>query len=141
MSRALDNAQEICKLLKYSPRRDAIFHKLKDELSPQVPGIRTLCPTRWTVRAASLESIRLKNVMLEATWEEAVDIVKESDIKARINGVAAKMKEFDFLFCLMLSETILKHTDNLSKTIRATSMPAVEGCRLSRLCIKVLKKL
>ena len=141
MSHALDNAQEICKLLKYSPRRDAIFHKLKDELSPQVPGIRTLCPTRWTVRAASLESIRLNYEILEATWEEAVDVVKESDIKARINGVAAKMKEFDFLFCLLLSERILKHTDNLSKTIQATAMPAVEGHRLSQLCIEVLRKL
>ena len=70
-----------------------------------------------------------------------MDVVRESDIKARVNGVAAKMKEFDFLFCLMLSERILKHTDNLSKTIQATSMPAVEGRRLSHLCIEVLKKL
>ena len=31
MSHALNNAQEICKFLKYSPCRDAIFHKLKDE--------------------------------------------------------------------------------------------------------------
>ena len=67
MSHALDNVQEIYKLLKYSPRRDAIFHKLKDELSPHVPGIRTLCPTRWTVRGASLESIRLNYHTLEAT--------------------------------------------------------------------------
>ena len=140
MSHALDSAQEICKLLKYSPCRDAIFHKLKDELSPQVPGIRTLCPTRWTVRAASLESIRLNYQTSEATWEEAIDVVKESDVKARLNGVAAKMKEFDFLFCLLLAERILKHTDNLSKTIQATSMPAVEGRRLSQLCIEVFKK-
>ena len=41
----------------------------------------------------------------------------------------------------MLSERILKYTDNLSKTIQATSIPAVEGRRLSHLCIEVLKKL
>ena len=63
-SHVLDSAQEIC---KYSPRRDAIFHKLKDELSPQVPGLCTLCPTHWTVRAVSLESIRLNFQTLEAT--------------------------------------------------------------------------
>ena len=74
---AFDNVQEICKLLKYSPRRDAIFHKLKGEVSPQVPGIRTFCPTRWTVRAASLESIRLNYQALKATWE---DVVRESDL-------------------------------------------------------------
>ena len=78
---------------------------------------------------------------MEATWEEAVDVVKESDIKARINGVAAKMNDFDFLFCLLLAERILKHTDNLSKTIQATSMSAVEGRRLSQLCTEVLKSL
>ena len=35
----------------------------------------------------------------------------------------------------------MKHTDNLSKTIRATSVPAVEGRRLSQLRTEVLKKL
>ena len=51
------------------------------------------------------------------------------------------MKEFDFLICLLLAERILKHTDNLSKTIQATSIPAVEGRRLSELCIQVLNRL
>ena len=39
MCDALDVALEICKLLKYSPRRDAFFHKLHQELTPQAPGI------------------------------------------------------------------------------------------------------
>ena len=51
------------------------------------------------------------------------------------------MKEFDFLFSLMLAERILKHTDNLSKTIQATVMPAVEARRLSKLCTEVFKKI
>ena len=85
MSDVLDHSLEICKLLKYSPRRDAIFHKLKEEMSPQVPGVRNLCPTRWTVRAASLESIRLNYETLDATWIESLQVVKESEVKARIN--------------------------------------------------------
>ena len=51
------------------------------------------------------------------------------------------MKELDFLFGLVFSERILKHTDNLSKTIQATTMPAVEACGLSKLCIQVFKKM
>ena len=65
--------------------------------------------------------IQLNYQTLEATWEEAVDVVKESDIKAWINGVAAKMKEFDFFFflcCLLLAEKIFKHTDNLNKQFK-----------------------
>ena len=50
------------------------------------------------------------------------------------------MKEFDFLFGLMLAEHILKHTDNLSKTIQATTMLAVEVHGLSNLCIQGLKR-
>ena len=50
----LDTVLEITKLLKYSPKHDALFTKLKQEITPEV---RTLCPTRWTVRAASLKNV------------------------------------------------------------------------------------
>ena len=45
----LDLTLEISKLLRFSPRRNAIFQKLKTNLAPETPGFRTLCPTRWTV--------------------------------------------------------------------------------------------
>jgi len=34
------------------------------------PGIRVLCPTRWTVRADSLASITKNYTVLQSTWEE-----------------------------------------------------------------------
>ena len=141
MCDTLDHCLEICKLIKFSPRRDAIFNKIKAELSPQVPGLRNLCPTRWTVRGNSLESIRNNYPTLLATWEEAVDAVNQSDVKARINGVASKMKEFKFLFCLMLAERLLKHSDNLSRTMQATAMPVVEAKHLAELCVEVLQQM
>ena len=45
----LDITHELIKLLKNSPRRDSCFETLKAEIAPDSPGIRTLCPTRWTV--------------------------------------------------------------------------------------------
>ena len=48
------------------------------------------------------------------------------------------MKKFDFVFCLMLVERLLKHCDNFSKTMQSTAIPAVEACRLSELCVSVL---
>ena len=62
-------------------------------------------------------------------------------MKARINGVQSKMKDFDFLFGLLLGEQILKHTDNLSKTLQATAMSAVEAYSVAKLCIDVFKKI
>ena len=141
MSDVLDHCLEICKLLKFSPRRDAIFCRLKEEMTPHVPGLRTLCPTRWTVRAASLESILQNYPTLFATWEESVEAAQQSDVKVRINRVASKMTEFQFLFCLMLAERLLKHCDNLSKTIHSTAMPAVEARRLADLCIEVFQRM
>lgn len=57
LQNTLDTTREMSKLIKLSPRRDAIFKKLKQELAPETPGFRTLCPTRWTVRTLSLESV------------------------------------------------------------------------------------
>ena len=59
MKDALETVHEISKLIKYSPRREGIFQKLKEDL-PSNPGIRVLCPTRWTVRAKLIASV-IKN--------------------------------------------------------------------------------
>ena len=51
------------------------------------------------------------------------------------------MKEFRFLFCLILAERLLKHSDNLSRSMQATHMTAAEAKQLSELCVKVLQKM
>ena len=76
-----------------------------EELTPDVPGLRNLCPNRWTVCTASLESVCSNFIALQTTWEEAVDVMKDTKVKARIAGIAAIMNEFDFLFGLMLAES------------------------------------
>ena len=57
MKAALEATFEITKLVKHSPRREQLFHKVKEEIAPGSPGVRVLCPTRWTVRADSMMSI------------------------------------------------------------------------------------
>ena len=111
-----DTSHEITKLMKCSPRRDNIFHGLKDTSSTadsNSPGIRVLYPTRWTVRADSLASIINNYTVLQSTWEEALEATKDTETKARIQGVASQMCTFKFLFGLMLAEMVLKHSDNL----------------------------
>ena len=39
---ALETTSEISRLLKYSPKRDRMFEKLKAELAPETPGFS--CP-------------------------------------------------------------------------------------------------
>ena len=109
---------EVTKLVKYSPRRQEIFHQVKQKMisSNDGPGIRVLCPTRWTVRAESLCSIMKIFDALQCTWEEAAEIVKDSETKARIKGVAVQMNSFNYIFGNLLGEMLLKHADNLSRT-------------------------
>ena len=41
---------------------------------------------------------------LQATWEEVIDVVHESEVKARINDIPTIMNTFDFLFDLKQAE-------------------------------------
>ena len=93
-------------------------------LSPGTVGFRTLCPTRWTVRAASLQSVIENYEVFQVFWDEARDITSDSENRARITGVKAQMEKFEFLFGLCLGECILRHTDNLSKTLQSPSLSA-----------------
>ena len=124
---ALNTTLEVSKLLKYSPRREAIFQKIKADMSPEGVGFRTLCPTRWMVRASSLGSIITNYTVIQAVWEEALDVAKDSETRARIIDVKHFMSTFEYLFGVLLGELILKHTDNLSKTLQNPQLSALEG--------------
>ena len=75
---------------------------MKTELAPDTPGIRVLCPTRWTVRANSLASVLSNYTVLQELWNDLGDIVKDTETIARINGVASQMRNFDFFFGVVL---------------------------------------
>ena len=63
----LDTCFELSKLLKYSSKCYAGFESLWLQLAPSNPGFRTLCPTRWTVRAVALNSIYQNFIVLFGT--------------------------------------------------------------------------
>ena len=138
---ALDITHELIKLLKNSPRRDSCFETLKAEIAPDTPGIRTLCPTRWTIRAEALKSVVDNYEVLNQLWQECLEFVKETEMKARIYGVQSQMQQFDFFFGVTLGELILRHTDNLSRTLQKADISAAEGQTIAGLTVKTLQSL
>ena len=46
-----------------------MLSQLKEEMGSDAPGVRTLCPTRWTVRAESLYSILANYDHILLLWE------------------------------------------------------------------------
>ena len=142
---ALETTHEITKLIKFSPCREGIFKQIKSSSNAtsdsHSPGLRVLCPTRWTVRADSLASIITNYAALQRTWEEAADIARDTETKTRIGGVAAQMTKFDFLIGVTLGEMLLRHSDNLSKTLQKKSISAAEGQYVGRMVIDTLQSL
>ena len=138
---ALEITFEVSKLVKYSPKRDVIFEKLKDHLAPDTPGFRVLCPTRWTVRANSLQSVLDNYSVLQELWEESKDKASDPSVKARIIGVQAQFKKFSYFFGVLLGELILQHSDNLSKALQSPKLSASEGQRVAAMTVKTLQSL
>ena len=128
MKDCLDLIFEVSKLVKFSPKRDVHFEKLKEELAQDCLGFRVLCPTRWTVRAASFKSVLDNYSVLQKLWEESKDQASHPSIKARIIGVEAQFKTFRAYFGIQLGHLLL-HTV-------ATS---VSHCKQTR-CMQLLAK-
>ena len=143
--KALETTHEITKLIKHSPRKDGIFRELKrahDRNSGfQSPGMRLLCPTRWTVQADSLKSVLDNYEALMDNWEETLHIVRDTEMKARIDGIVSQMQTFDFAFGTVLGELILRHSDNLSQTIQAKSTSAAEAQLIAKLVITTIQNI
>ncbi len=141
MKDCLDTCFELVKLIKFSPKREAMLRELKEEIGSCAPGVRTLCPTRWTVCADSLASIVANYGNIQLLWETAVRATSDTEMKARIQGVGSQMRSFKFLFCLVLSEMILRHTDKLSQTLQQPKLSSVEGHAVAMLTVKTLQSL
>lgn len=141
MKDVLDTSYELIKLVKKSPHCDATLKKLKEQIPDDIPGIRVLCPTRWTVRAQALQSILVNYEVLQMLWEEALDFVKDTEMRSRIQGVSSCMRSFKFFFGVSLGELLLIHRDNLSKTLQSSSMLAAEGQKKADMTICTLQSI
>ena len=123
----------------FSPKRACLFEEIKAELAPDSPGLRVLCPTRWTVRGESLQRIVRNYGVLHREWCMCLETRLEPDIRASMIGVQTQMQTFTYIFGLILGEKILKHTDNLSRTLQQKDLSAAEGQAVAELTIKALR--
>lgn len=137
----LDCCYEIVKLVKFSPKREAMLKEIKEESGADTSGLRTLCPTRWTVRAASLASILINYESLLTLWDTTITKTSDTEMKARIQGVNAVMQGYNFLFAIHLAELIFRHTDKLSQTLQQPKLSNVEGHHIAMLVVETLKGL
>ena len=136
----LDTTSEISNVLKYLPKRDAMFRKLKEQFAPATLGFQTLCPTRWTVHASSLQSVADSWNVLQELWEECLATKLESDIISRVIGLQHRTTTFDYFFGVNLAILLFKHIDNLSRTLQDPDMSVVECQSVTNLTTSTLAK-
>ena len=137
----LDTCYEIIKLIKFSPKREAMLQDMKEKSGNDASGVRTLCPKQWTVRAESLASIITNYDSIQSLWEVAIPATSDTEIKARTHGVASQMQTFKFLFGISLSELILRHTDKLRQTLQMPKLSSVEEQGIAMLTVRTLESM
>ena len=138
MKDCLDTCYEIIKLIKFSPKREAILQDVKEESGNNASGVRIYVqhdgPYMQSHLISNYESI-------QSLWEAAMPATSDTEIKARIRGVASQMQTFKFLFGNSLSQLILWHTDNLSQTLWIPKLSSVEGQGIAVMTVKTLESM
>ena len=138
-------AYEISNLIRYSLKLNAAFHLIKTEQPAEDEGsrvgIRAFCHTRWTVRGDAIESILENYNTLQQLWDDCMDMRLDPYVKGRIIGVKSQMVQCNLFFGLHLCKTVLKITDNLSRTLQKQRMSAAAGQSVADLTVATLKQM
>ena len=109
-------------------------------MSPGAAKLKPLCPTRWTVRTAAIDSV-LKNysVLKSALLEIHEQGRDEYSLKA--GGFLAAMEKFSTFFGLHLSYLIFSSTEQLSIALQGKDTTLQEAVSASSMTIRHLRSL
>ena len=83
-----DFIYNLVQLIRFSPKRLSLFESLRNEISLQssdsacMMSLRTLCPTQWTVRHGSIDSIVRNYQVLQTALETIQEELDECAAKA-----------------------------------------------------------
>ena len=98
MKNTLDNAKEICNLVKKSPKRNTKLNFLQVESRNTYKSVHDFCRKRWAVNGETFGSFCNNHAELMNLWEWSLDNLNDREMKARIQGVQSQMRKFEFLF-------------------------------------------
>lgn len=133
----MDFIFNLVQLIKFSPKRQALFDSVQKNIaisnneSSMPAGLRTLCPTRWTVRHSAIDCILKNYEALMSTLE----VVKcgSDDYAAKASGLLTQMESFCTLFALKLAYLIFSPAEQFSINLQARDTTAAEGLSGSHL--------
>lgn len=136
---ALDFSLELVQLIKYSPKRQVLFEEMKKDF-PGNPGLKPLCPTRWTVRTGSMTSIVENYDPLVETLTE-VHSSGNDEYSRKANGLLFQMERFQTYFGLKLSILVFSAVEQLSITLQSKNTNAEDAFSAAMACKRYLERL
>ena len=139
MRDTLAAAFELNKLIKYSPKRERAFNRLREETAPGNSGYRTLYATRWNIRAVSLQSFFDNWDVFQELWDEILEGRVDPEVRGRVVGVQTQIQSFNFFSGIQLGDLVLRHTDNLSSSLQHTYLSCYEAQQITKVCLSTLK--
>ena len=130
----MDFLYEIIQLIKCSPKRLTLFNSIRAEVSlggENTPLLRSICPTRWTVRSGSIDSILKNYNNLIATLEDVQ--LGSDEYASKGSGLLTQMETFEIFFGLKLAHLLFSSSEQFSSNLQAkntTIQEAMHGARL-----------
>ena len=140
----MDLIFKLVQLIKFSPKRLSLFDRMRNDVAINsgdlpTPRLRTLCPTRWTVRHASINSVLLNYKVLQETLDEVQKGTDDYAAKAR--GMLSRMETFEIYFGLQLAYLIFATSEQLSINMQAVKITVQEAVHGADLLVSRLKAL
>ena len=137
----LTTVTDMINFLRDSPKRVAIVKSVAEALGCKQTHIRPLCPTRFTIKYKSLNSLKEQLQAVKDALVAIEDCASNRDIQSRADGFLRVISTFEFTICLLMSLSIFEVSDRLSTALQGSQVSAGQGTRLTQSAIVQLSKM
>lgn len=114
-------AKDLINTVRESPKRSNLFK----DISQGSTGLRPLCPTRWTMRASSMQQI-IKNYDFLLQFFDEFSGENKTDAGAKCSGYVEKMTQFSTYFLFTVYCDIMSPVEEVNRTIQCPKLGSAE---------------
>lgn len=110
--------RDMITLIRNSPKRLSWFKEFQNK---DAPSLRPLCPTRWTVKTASLQSIA-SNYSALMEFLEDLSVNDKGDAGGRANGLLLHLQKFSTFFSLKLMLKFFSRMETVNTALQKSQL-------------------
>lgn len=132
---AMNSAKDMINFVRNSPKRYACFSSLQPDDNA---SLRPLCPTRWTMRVSSVQTL-VENYESLLTFMAEVSDCHTNETGTKAGAFLKSLRSFDTFFGFNLLIEIFGRCETVAAQLQSTSLSVTECQRLItglRLCWK-----